>query len=157
MFLDALHTNRTETLNKTSLLELFPKDFSYTFIMQHPKNPVVIPVEQTHLYLVSVYSINSEENQVEYVSPKQYESWPAFKNIDGIIEFPKQYLYSDYNSAIIDCEGNQNIAHTGLIITNTITGNHCRIKTATYELFKKPSISTPRLNICIYVFAVLIE
>jgi len=152
MLLDALHTNRNETLNKTSLLEFFPTKFSYTFIMQHPKNTIITPVDRPHLYIVSVYFINSEDNQVEYVSPLEYESWPAFKNIDGIIEFPKQYLYSDYKSVINDCEENKDIGHAGVIITNTITGRHCRIKTPVYELFKKTlniDAETEYLYLCI--------
>jgi hypothetical protein len=145
MFLDALRANKSESLNKIKMLDLFPKDFSYTFIMQHPKNTITKPVTEPHLYLVAVYCIKSDENQVECVSPKYYEKWPAFKNIDGIIEFPKRHVFYDYKTLLdeLQCD---------FIITNTISGQHCRIKSAAYELFRKTlpiSAETQYLYLCL--------
>lgn len=145
MFLDALRTNKSESLNKLRMLDLFPKDFSYTFIMQHPKNTITKPVTEPHLYLVSVYCIKSEENQVEYVSPIYYEKWAAFKNINGIIEFPTRHVFYDYKTLLAELPCDH-------IITNTITGQHCRIKSVAYELFKKTlpiSAETQYLYLCI--------
>jgi hypothetical protein len=35
------------------------KEYSYTFILQHPNNIIVIPIIKPHLYLIKVYQINN--------------------------------------------------------------------------------------------------
>uniref|UniRef100_A0A6C0JMV1 Uncharacterized protein n=1 Tax=viral metagenome TaxID=1070528 RepID=A0A6C0JMV1_9ZZZZ len=135
MFLDALHANRDETLNQLLLLELLPKDFSYTFILQNPNITNVTNVH--HLYLVSVYHIDSLKNQVEFVPQVFYEKWPVFANISGIIEFPKSHHFSNYNDLKESMHGQ---GLESLIITNMRNGHHCRIKSESYELERKSKL-----------------
>lgn len=134
MFLDALHINKSESLNNIEMLEYFPKLLSYTFILQHPKNVISIPVSKPRIVLVSVYLINSEKNQAEFIPSIFYENWPEFKNISGIIDFPKQYEFHDYGEVI-----KQNMAadFAGYMITNVRTGERCRIKSNKYNIMKK--------------------
>jgi len=134
MFLDALHINKSESLNNIEMLEYFPKLLSYTFILQHPKNVISTPVSKPRIVLVSVYLINAEKNQAEFIPSVFYENWPEFKNISGIINFPKQYEFHDYSEVI-----KQNMAadFAGYMITNIRTGERCRIKSNKYNIMKK--------------------
>jgi len=141
MFLDALHANRNETLNQLLLLELLPKEFSYTFILQHPNVINVFNITNVnnslHLYLVSVYHIDSVNNQVEFVPQAFFEKWPVFANISGIIEFPKSHYFCSYDNIKESMHG-QGVE--SLVITNMRNGHHCRIKSESYEVQRKSKL-----------------
>lgn len=134
MFMDALHANKSESLNNIAMFEFFPKSVSYTFILQHPKNIISVQVNKPRLVLVSVYLINSEKNQAEFIPTAYYEKWPEFKNLTGIIEFPKQYEFQDYKEAIKE---NTESDLAGYMITNIRTGERCRIKSYKYDILKR--------------------
>lgn len=134
MFMDALHANKSETLNNIAMLDLFPKSLSYTFVLQHPKNIISLPVSSPKVVLVSVYLINSEKNQAEFIPTLFYEKWPEFKNLAGIIEFPKQYEFHDYKDVI---KQNIDSDFAGYMITNVRTGERCRIKSYKYDIMKR--------------------
>lgn len=131
MFLDALRANKDESLNKLQLLTVLPKCLSYTFILQYPKAIIAMNIETPKIYLVSVFIINSQQNQAEYVPSIFYEKWPEFHNVQGIINFPKRFNVSTYGEIL-----NTDII-AGFIITNIETGEHCRILSKTYESLKK--------------------
>jgi hypothetical protein len=131
MFLETLCANKDETLNEIEIIKILPKTFSYTFILQHPKNIISKPVKRPHCYLVAVYSINNIENEVEYIPSTIYENWSMFHDINGIIEFPKQYYTTQYESITkIDYGINY-------IITNVRTGEQCKVSSFYRDLLKK--------------------
>lgn len=146
MFMDALHANKSETLNNLAMLEYFPKCLSYTFILQHPKNVISVPVSKPRLVLVSLYLINREKNQAEFIHSVFYEKWQEFKNLAGIIEFPVQYVFQDYKeiftqlqkyNGLFDGTSTNSTNQTGYIITNIHTGERCRIKSYTHDILKQ--------------------
>ena len=83
MFLDALTAMPDQELKDVALLDLFPKNAAYTFILQHPENNIIIPNVIAKLYLVAVYKLMPTMNCVEFVSPTVYENWQEFQNIQG--------------------------------------------------------------------------
>jgi hypothetical protein len=131
MFLDALCANKDETLNEIGIIKILPKTFSYTFILQHPNNIISKPVDRPHCYLIALYSINSTKNEVEYIPSTIYEKWSIFHDINGIIEFPKQYYTHEYESIIKTDYG------IDYVITNIQTGEHCKVSSFYKELLKK--------------------
>jgi hypothetical protein len=131
MFLESLRANKHETLNEIEIIKILPKNFSYTFILQHPNNIISKPVKKTHCYLIAVYSINSNQNEVEYIPSTKYENWSVFNDINGIIEFPKQYYTNDYESIIKTDYG------IDYVITNILSGEHCKVSSFYRELLKK--------------------
>jgi len=138
MFLDALRANEGQELNDLPLLQYFCKSLSYTFILQHPNNKIVLPVGYPTLYLVAVYYIYPTE--AIYVSPHNYKNWSFIKDIEGIINHPKEYDTKNYN---IDSHKNlKNIfliekeMIKGVVVTNTNTGEHTTIKNPEYEYLK---------------------
>lgn len=57
MFLDAMTDVKLE-------FEMLPQEYSYTFVVQHPTNRVVVPFHKTALYLVGMYSIDNSDDSV---------------------------------------------------------------------------------------------
>lgn len=116
MFLDAI---QADDLQSAKLIDGLPKWASYTFILQHPENHILLRKSQPAAYIIAVYRIYS--NMIEFISPDTYESWKNFT--DGICKIPKRYDNSVINdpSKIFDSECE---IVKGLVITNPYNGSH---------------------------------
>lgn len=61
-----------EAFNNEGLTyEYFNKEYCYSFVLQHPMNRIVTPIEKPGLYLVAIYKCGG--NKVEYVD--ELEEW----------------------------------------------------------------------------------
>jgi hypothetical protein len=130
-------------LHQLPFLDFLPKKYCYSFVLQHPANHIVIPIEIPRMYLVSVYEINSETNTATFISPIEYQSWPEFVNLkDGLIYFPKQFVIDNSNSnninecmKLIQLYASIHTPYTqmGLMFTNINTGKRCSIINPNYE------------------------
>lgn len=98
MFLDALRVplrNENESESGNDLNDFvgftdFSKEYCYNFVLQHPRNHIVLDIQHPVVYLIAVYHIVGEENnQVVYIPPTVYEEWDCFLGLRGLIEFPK--------------------------------------------------------------------
>jgi len=66
MFIDALREAPGTKLNDIALIQTLDKSCVYSFVVQHPANHIVIPIEFPTVYIVAVYRIVSD-NVVRYV------------------------------------------------------------------------------------------
>ena len=57
MFMDAFEA---ENLN----FDMFQKNYSYSFVMQHPENRIVVPVDKPKLFCTNVYKFNDSDNMI---------------------------------------------------------------------------------------------
>lgn len=144
MFLDALRANPSEELNDLKLLEGLSRNACYTFILQHPKNVIVMPVKENALYLISVYVINN--NTIEYISQIEYECWSCLKKFDGIIKYPKVY---ENISSYSDLYNFYTPGMTGVMVTNVKTGERTKCHSNKYEKLKI-SIKIPACSQYLY-------
>lgn len=146
MIMEAFRESIDTTLNALPFLEFLSKQYSYSFVLQHPSNHIVIPIHTPKMYLVSVYKINSEENTATFISPLEYQKWSEFDNLkDGIIYFPKQYTIdnnitnnTDLISECVNLIQTYASIHTpytqmGLMFTNLNTGKRCSVINPNYE------------------------
>jgi len=148
MFKDALGGRANQELNDIVLLQSLPKQYCYNFVLMHPSNQIIIPVERSQLYLVGVYKLNYVE--VEYIPQKEYQQWDIFLfHLQGIVLFPKQYSASNY----IDLFRYPADLKKGCMITNMETGERTHIKMKRYDDLRtliriKPEIQY--LFLCLY-------
>jgi hypothetical protein len=147
MFIKALGGFSEQELNDLVSLEYLPKNYCYNFIMQDVSNNILLPLECNRLFLIGVYRLN--ENEVEYISYKEYQLWNFFHNLEGLIEYPKQYYFSNYD----DLSNKMDCLKRGYMITNTKTGERARVQNDQYENLKtilkiKPEIQYQFL--CLY-------
>jgi hypothetical protein len=138
MFIDALKGDPKEELNDMAILEYLPKEYCYNFILQDPSNNIILPIENSAVYLVSVYKINIIE--VEYIPQQEYESWTIFHDLIGVIQFPKHYDVSDYNKLVTT-----NFSK-GYMITNMVTGEKSVLKNNRYEDLKSLLTIKPEIQ-----------
>lgn len=101
------------------------KEWSYSFVMQHPDNKMVIPIKFPRLYLVAVYSIDNVNNIVTPIDRLIYE--PLTKQLFPYINFPK----------ILDTVSESAWTNMGVILYNTVTGERSKVRNAHYEYVRK--------------------
>jgi len=150
MFSEALTVNN---LN----LDILSHDYSYSFVLQHPENRIVVPFYKPQLYLVGVYlitqSINSElpdviNQLVVNVFPavmskvKEDEIW---KNTS--VKFPEQYSFTNYCD-LIEKYASMNTPYNilGVVIYHTKTGERCKIRNPVYEQVRQLKGNQPKLQ-----------
>jgi len=144
MFMECFATDATE-LNAIPFLESLPKNYSYSFVLQHPDNHIVLNVERPTLYLVAVY--DKRETTVHNIPQPVYEAWDIFANVRGIIEFPPRFsepLYSELISKYCSVQSSYN--RVGVMATHMKTGERCAISNPAYEELKKLRGNNPNLQ-----------
>ncbi len=156
MFFDVFRittSNCTQrSLNEITFLEYLPKHYSYSFVLQHPSNHIVLQINEPKLYLVALYEIY--ENHVVCIPPCIYEGWDCFFNIRGIIDFPTRYIdnndnngYKSWSQLISShCSIQSRYDKVGIMITNMETGERVSVKNPVYEDVKKMRGNHPNLQ-----------
>jgi len=147
MFLDAFRSSETQQLNELPFIESLSKNYSYSFVMQHPDNHIVCKIDEPKLYLVAVYDINDIDNKAIYIPPTVYEQWTIFDSIRGIIDFPKQYDLTTYvqcEDTILSIQNDFN--NIGMMLTNIETGERTALKNPAYDEIKKLRGNNPNLQ-----------
>ena len=145
MFLDALRQPRNIPLNEISWLNELSTDYCYSFVLQHPENPIVIPITQPILYIVAIYKL--ENNTTTQIPLSEYYKWSVFKSILGIIDFPKYYDSENYKQLeTIMAKEKSTCLCKGISIWNYETGERTTLKNANYEQMVKLITIPPLLH-----------
>jgi len=144
MFMEALYEKSDGVLNDSVIVQQLSPDYCYCFVMQHPDNPICLPIIKPQLYLVNVFEIiqNEEFAWVRSISPRVYESWSAFANLVGVIQFPKWFEWSGDEDGYDDLLERVNSArkdmfHVGYILTNYRSGKKPKLQNKTYSRIDK--------------------
>lgn len=125
-FIIATQGNIEEPFNKLEIFDYFPKNYSYTFIIKKQNT------FQSCMYLISVYKL-CDSNEVIYIPQCEYENWPVFTNLTGIICFPKPSMINgSYKEFVDDLYYDNNPSKW--VITNIKTGMQTTISTNEYKL-----------------------
>ena len=144
MFLDIFRCGKDEDICDIAYLENLPKNYSYSFVMQHKENHIISPVETSRLYLVAVYDIH-DDNRATYIPATIYEEWSIFNNVRGIIDFPKRHSMSDFYDIKEKMYSIHNdVNFMGVMITNKRTGDTAVIYNKAYVDFKETIKNDPQ-------------
>jgi hypothetical protein len=150
LFLDALQCGSDiqplcKRLNQNKVIEIFPKKYCYNFVLQHPKNKIILNIENPKLYLVGVYEI--VQNTAVKIPPPVFENWDIFLNIHGIIHFPKKIWENSYDKIIAKyCSVYTINIHPGIMITNLEDGERTKIMNPVYINRRKNNKKNPILQ-----------
>ena len=66
----------------------FDKSYSYSFVLQHPCNHIVLSIDKPALYLVMTYKIDGDMYQ--YVNPKSHPDYNDFVKMG--VKFPRDFV-----------------------------------------------------------------
>ena len=136
MFLDAMQ-------NIGLTLDMLDKKNSYSFVLQHPKNRIVVPFQNATLYLVAVYQITlvEETNMYDIVNvepssqvascvktPVKYEGWDTYEDLIQ--------QYASINTPY-EC--------LGFMMRDRVTGERAKIRNPVYERVRRLRGNQPKL------------
>jgi hypothetical protein len=137
MFIEALE-NCNLDINKLD------KKFSYSFVLQHPENRIVIPFSKPNLYLVGVYEIVNNLN-IQFYDAHNFQDF--FSNLNTTIKFPVIYKFNEYSELIQKyCSMNTSYDIVGVMIHNKQTGERTKIRNPVYEQVKSLRGNQPKLQ-----------
>jgi hypothetical protein len=156
MFLEALQIESFES----ALIEELPKGdekikFCYNFVLQHPENHIVVPINIPKLYLVSIYGICKESNTATFVSPDTYQCWNVFYSLNNIIKFPEVLNIESSKSLMkerieeyknVYCSIQSPYTFPGIMLLNVETGDRACLENPVYTAAKTLRGNHPNLH-----------
>jgi hypothetical protein len=132
--------------NGLNIFTLNP-NYCYSFVLQHPKNRIVVPFEKAQLYLVAVYSIIQSDDNISVIEQdinlvKNGGMWHLTS-----IKFPEIYEFTNY-SELIQSYASSNTPYNilGVIIKNKNTGERTKIRNPIYEEVRHLRGNQPKLQ-----------
>ena len=116
------------------------KNCSFSFVMQHPTNRIVVPFDCPKIYLVAIYKIDN-------FNITRINITDDFKNkLPNFIEYPNTYSnfnnYKDVINKFSDCD----YKTVGVILTNKNTFNRTKVRNTQYERVKILRGNQPKLQ-----------
>ena len=125
-------------------LEGLPKDFCYSFVLQHPQNRIVTPFLSPSLYVVAVYKICKDTHKVEQIPFHNDPEWISrFQSAN--IKIPEQYeglTYDDMHRRWASDDTDYKIP--GIVIVNRSTGHRTKFRNPTYEYVRRLRGNQPK-------------
>lgn len=117
--------------------EELPKEFMYSFVLQHPKNRIVMPINSAAIYIIGVYSINNDTLDVTQLSSAGFVE--KYGGEGGAILRPKQLFVDDYSVGGFKKEYasmNSSYNMMGVVFCNMTTGERMKVRNPMYEMVK---------------------
>ena len=135
MFLEACNTANLE-------FDILDKTLCYSFVLQHPKNRIVVPFKETRIYLAACYRINMNFT-VDVIDVGSIKDALMSTNI----HYPKRYenINEVYNLTDLmpTCFGDYTFV--GFMIHHYASGTRCKIRNeGTYEYVRKLRGNQPK-------------
>ena len=116
------------------------KKCSFSFVLQHPANRIVVPFDKPSIYLVAIYKIdNFNVTRINITDDIK-------KQIPSFIRYPK--LYNNYNN-FDEVKNNFGVCDyktVGIMITNKYTFERTKIRNKAYENVKLLRGNQPKLQ-----------
>jgi hypothetical protein len=107
----------------------------YSFVLQHPKNRIVLPMNDPAIYIIGVYSINHDTLDVTQLSSVGFVE----KYGGGVIQRPKQLFADNYSVVGFKNEyASMNASYNmmGVMFCNMVTGERMKVRNPMYEMVK---------------------
>lgn len=123
--------------------DALPKEYCYSFVFQHLRNRIVVPITKMRLYLVAVYKINNETYNIENIDRTTI---PGI-GTENQVEFPKAYRFETYDDlhslmAIM----NDDIKNVGIMIYHKPTNARTKFRNLQYEFVRHLRGNQPKLQ-----------
>jgi len=138
MFLEASYENNMS-------FNLLDKKYSYSFVVQHPENRIVVPFKNPQLYLVAVYSIVNDNNGIIVEAHDSQQFKESFSTTS--VKFPYYYNFHTYSDLIENCASmNTRYDCVGVVLHNKLTGERSKIRNPVYEQIRNLRGNQPKLQ-----------
>jgi hypothetical protein len=126
-------------------IEKLDKEICWSFVLQHPENRIVVPFLKPKLYLVGVYKINQQLDNVsvDFLNIQDYSVYFT----GTTVYFPQVYTFHNY-SELIEKYASMNTSYNivGVVIHNKLTGERTKIRNPVYEQVRVLRGNQPKLQ-----------
>ncbi len=126
--------------------ENLPKEFMYSFVLQHPKNRIVLPINEAVIYIIGVYSVNQDTLEVLQLNTKGVVD----KYCDNLVLRPKPLSCDKYTISGLKNEYasmNSSFDIMGVVFNNMITGERMKVRNPNYEMVKNMKGNEQKLQL----------
>ena len=132
-----------DTMNAVGLeFEHLNQQFVYSFVMKHPLNRIVVPVDKCQLILVAVYQIVNNEifeiNELSNFAHSTYDIIQPYKDDNTYLTFMD--VHDEFSS------DNKEYTFPGIVIKNKVTGQRTKIRNSNYERVRHLKGNTPKMQ-----------
>ena len=126
--------------------EDLPKEWMYSFVLQHPKNRIVLLNKEAKIYIIGIYSINKDTLDVTQLSTAGFEETYG----SGVVMRPKQLFADSYNVEGFKKEYasmNSSYNMMGVVFSNMVTGERMKVRNPMYEMVKNMKGAEQKLQL----------
>lgn len=141
MFMEALGEHCNTELNASTVVSKLNLEYTYSFVLQHPANHIVLNIKKPRIYLVSGFKI--EDNTITAYTPEDMVNIAFNGSIEPIltpcvIDINGKNTYDIHNMS-----ENYN---TGIMVHSKINGQRVKIVNNAYERLKDIRGNNPNLH-----------
>lgn len=133
-----------EAANKACLsFDNLPKEYSYSFVLQHQKNRIVLPIKEPLIYLVGCYKIDNEKKMVSEV--KREEQISIMEKT--MVCFAGRFSFDSYDELRrVWASDDTDYKVMGVVIKNIETSERTKMRNPNYECIRKLRGNQPKLQ-----------
>lgn len=110
-----------------------PKEYSYSFVLQHPDNTIVAPVKSMALYIVAIYYI---DGTTVYEMDRSVVKWSAFSSVRHPARFGLLKGEEDFHKIINVWASNNSLYYYPGVMFRTHEGARYKFRNPNYEYVK---------------------
>lgn len=110
-----------------------PKEYSYSFVLQHPDNTIVAPVKSMALYIVAMYYI---DGTTVYEMDRSVVKWSEFSSVRHPARFGLLKGEEDFHKIINVWASNNSLYYYPGVMFRTHEGARYKFRNPNYEFMK---------------------
>ena len=137
MFLESLGCDKDTAFSNVELFKSFPRDYTYSFVMQHPDNHIVLQIREPKSYLVTVFKKVSPAS-LSLVPLHIVRTWSSFASVS----FPNDVSARSYD--ILSTEDPNHI-YPGYMLLDYETGLRTKLENINYVRLKELRGNNPNM------------
>lgn len=144
MFMEALGEDQNSELNSSYVVQQLNMDYSYSFVMQHPANHIVLNITNPTLYLVAGFKIDCD-NITQYSPYDMTQIAFSGGSVDNSpILLPRMVDISGKNVDELIMVAEQ--FNAGIMLHSKLIGKRIKIVNNTYERLKDIRGNNPNIH-----------
>jgi hypothetical protein len=119
------------------------KEYCYSFVLQHPKNRIVLPIKEPLIYLVGCYKIDNDNKIVSEIDREDQ----ILIMEKTMVCFAGRFSFDSYDELRSKwASDNTDYKTMGIVIKNIETGERTKMRNPNYECIRKLRGNQPKLQ-----------
>ena len=116
-----------------------PKEYCYSFVMQHPDNVIVAPVKNTALYIVAIYLVKNGDDltvATAYEMERSILRWGSFSKVSHPARLGMKKGQGDFDKIVKTYASPDSLYYYPGVMFRTFAGERFKLRNPNYEMVK---------------------